>query len=814
MVPHHLHRSLLRLGTRVPALLSLAMAMAGVLAAKPVQVGYEPKAEPFAFVDEGGQPNGFAIELLREIGRAQHVEMQFQVRPWAELIEEFRAGDHDIIVNVARAPDRLAYIDFSVPYSDLRAGVFVRRGTRIDSESDLAGKRFAVMSRGLSHDYVLRRGWASREELIIGTDVIDCLRKLDEGECDVVFGTELVLSKHVRELGLRNIRLTSIELPDLTYQLRFGVHRGEAALLFQLNEGLAAVRANGTFDRLHEKWLGPLEPRRLRLVDLQPYVLPATLTITLILSGLIWQRRLLRKLRRSEQRLKLVLEGGGHTFWDWDIVRDEVSRDASASALLGLEMHELTSTREAWRVRIHPEDLPRVDRAVEDLVARGRELGVDYRMQGRNGEWRWIFTAGRVLERRADGTASRAAGTHTDISERKRSEEERAAFQRNLLESQKLEGLGLLAGGIAHDFNNLLAVILGHVTLLRTHGVDADSANHAQQQIETAARRAADLCRQMLAYAGRGSITLEPLNLNSLVRETVELLRSSLERCSELRLDLQPTIPAVTGDASQLRQVVMNLVLNASEALPAQGGRILVSTTERELDDIALAAAVHGHQAKPGRYLCLVVEDNGTGMTDEVRARIFNPFFTTKATGRGLGLAAVLGIVRSHDGAFYLDTAPGRGSRFSICLPVSADAPVSEELPPAPPPPAPSSAVRVLVVDDDPSVLSMTAAVLRHHGYDVVTADGGVAALRTFSRDPHGFAAVLLDVTMPGMDGVATLLKLRELRADMPALMMSGFSTRDVLSRLPADRPPEFLQKPFSQDELFAKLSHLLASQR
>ena len=552
-----------------------------------------------------------------------------------------------------------------------------------------------------------------------------------------------------------------------------------------------------------------------------PYLLPAALLCAFALSiVLVRQRVLLTRLRRqqaafkrSEQRFALVLQSGGHGFWDWNFVTGEIERNDFGFTMLGYAAGEIPPHHEGWMSLAHPDDIPAVEQLRQRVNARGHDhFSVEYRMRAKDGRWRWIYSSGRIVERAPDGRPLRASGTHTDITARKQTEEERITFQRKMLEAQKLESLGLLAGGIAHDFNNLLAVILGNVGLARLPDLDPDEHAKSLAQIETAARRAGDLCRQMLAYAGRGRLTAEPVDLNALVTETAELLRLSLGKSIRLEFDLAEALPPVEGDASQLRQVVMNLVLNASEAIGSAPGRIRIDTALRRIEAPALLDAVHGRNLAAGHYLCLDVTDDGCGLTPENRARIFDPFFTTKNTGRGLGLAAVLGIVRAHEGAFFVQSEAGKGSTFTLCLPPTrrgeGETPSDEKVKTAPAPAVPGG--MVLIADDDPGVLTMAAAVLRHHGYGVVTAADGHEAVGKFSERPDAFAAVLLDLTMPGLDGAAALAEIRAIRRGIRVLLMSGFSGQDILARMPIGERPGLLQKPFSQAELLSRIGEVI----
>ena len=552
---------------------------------------------------------------------------------------------------------------------------------------------------------------------------------------------------------------------------------------------------------------------------LTPSGISAAVVAAALLAILLWQRRTVRllahqaeALRRSEQRLTLVLQGGDHGVWDWDIASGIIDRNSRTPALLGYTDAELPATHTAWLDLVHPDDRASVEAAVNQLtLATHDAFAVQYRIRAKDGHWRWMNSRGKVLDRDAAGRPLRAAGTHTDVTAQKRMEEERVAFQQKVLEAQKLESLGLLAGGIAHDFNNLLTVVLGQATLLRVAGGSPDEIESAVQQIESAARRASDLCRQMLVYAGGGSFAMQPVDLNSLLTGMAPLLRHSVRKDARLDFELCGDLPPIEADPTQVRQIVMNLVINASESLSPRGGRIRIVTGARSPTHAEVHDAVHVSDQPAGKRIALTIEDDGGGMTPAVRAKIFEPFFTTKFTGRGLGLAAVLGIVRAHRGIFSVHSEPGKGSIFTLFLNAAPQ--------PVPNATAPDSKLAasgnhratVLVADDEPAVLAMAAAVLKHHGYHVVSAANGREAVAQFHAAPASFGAVVLDFTMPELNGVGALMEIRRQRPTIPAVLMSGFGPVDAFERLPPENPPLFLQKPFAQNELLARVAEAVA---
>ena len=453
-----------------------------------------------------------------------------------------------------------------------------------------------------------------------------------------------------------------------------------------------------------------------------------------------------------------------------------------------------------------------VDGAEETAVrlgAAGHRCTFESKLVTKGGEERIIsWQTNAILE---NGRPTGIICFGTDITESKLQEEHRLALERKMVDSQKLESLGILAGGIAHDFNNLLAAILGNANLAQIKLPSAQSEISGYlKNVEKTAMRAADLCRQLLAYSGKARFTMQVLDVNDVVRETVELLEVSITKKAALRVELRHGVASAVADPTQLRQVIMNLVINASEAIGDRSGMIRVRTGLVQADAEYFADAYGADQLASGEYVFVEVIDNGSGMSPETQKRIFDPFFTTKFTGRGLGLAAVLGIVRGHNGALKLSSTVGKGSTFRFLLPAAAI-------------PVPASAGNgatdllswkgdgtILVVDDDPTVRAVIARMLEAFGFDVLQAVDGRHGVEVFNENREEVRAVVLDMTMPNLDGREAIEQMRLIQDDVKVLLVSGFSETCTTTGFSKGGPNAFLQKPFNPEELKRKLRSVL----
>jgi len=397
-----------------------------------------------------------------------------------------------------------------------------------------------------------------------------------------------------------------------------------------------------------------------------------------------------------------------------------------------------------------------------------------------------------------------------DITERKQAEEERRSIEAQMREMQKLESLGVLAGGIAHDFNNLLMAILGRADLALLSLSPVSPAHHHLEEITRASQRAADLCRQMLAYSGKGRFVVGRRDLSEIVHEMGQLLEISVSKKAMVRYALTERLPAVESDATQIRQVIMNLITNASEALGDRGGTITVTTGVMECDETYLSESYVDDALPAGRYVFLEVSDTGCGMDAETRGRIFDPFFTTKFTGRGLGLAAVLGIVRGHKGAIKVYSEMGRGTTFKVLLPAAKSEPDEKIRSAEQNGPVPGGGT-ILVVDDDLLVLNVASEMLAQLGFQVLTAINGREGVEVFRAHRDEITCVILDLTMPVMGGEEAFRELRNVRSEVRVILSSGYNEQDVTQRFVGRGLAGFVQKPYTTAGLRRALMRALA---
>ena len=505
----------------------------------------------------------------------------------------------------------------------------------------------------------------------------------------------------------------------------------------------------------------------------------------LVFRDVTARRKADEELRLSERRFRMVADSAPVM-----ICSDDANGERDYCNLPWLQFTGRTfeqEMRHGWHEGIHPDDRARTIETFERVFRERQPLTFEFRLRKRDGHYAWIL--GRKVPRIGPrGEFLGYIGSYTDIDDRRRAEE-------RMRHAAKLESLGVLAGGIAHDFNNLLVAIMGNASLLEDEIPAGTPAREMLESVIKASERAAMLTRQILAYSGQGRFVVEPLDISEQVKQITALLQASLAKSVEVRLDLAAGLPPVEADASQIQQLIMNLVVNAAEAIGSRAGLVELVTGDEVVDAAEISQWVLADNVQPGRFVVLTVRDNGVGMDAQTQARIFDPFFTTKFTGRGLGLAAALGITRGHSGGIKLVSAPGKGTTFQVFLPAAA-AIAGIEAAPAPSEPFRGSG-SVLVVDDEDMVREAARHSLERAGYTALLASSGAQAVETLKGHADEVQMIVLDMTMPGLTGEETLERLRSIRPDIPIIVSSGYSEL-VAQRRFGNRIDGFLQKPYT----------------
>jgi two-component system, cell cycle sensor histidine kinase and response regulator CckA len=523
------------------------------------------------------------------------------------------------------------------------------------------------------------------------------------------------------------------------------------------------------------------------------------------------------RVQELETLLKVLPVGIGIT---QDVTCSNIKTNAALAKMLRVEEDQNASLSasaehmpqhfhvEHQGVRMNPDDLPIQLAARKGVTVEEFEEDVVFK----DGERRHILGFAAPLLNEA-GKVRGAVGAFVDITERKRAERDRELVRNRMQETQRLESLGVLAGGIAHDFNNLLTGIICNAAMVK-EDVETDAeALVCLTDIEKDAQRAADLCRQLLAYAGGGRFILGPVYMSDIARDTISLLRTTYSSRAEIGFDAEPNVPPILGDPMQMRQLIMNLMMNALEAIEGENGSVKISTKKIVPDATWLAGAVSQPEVLNDEYVMFEVKDNGCGMDEPTKARMFDPFFTTKFVGRGLGLPAVLGIVRSQAGILTVSSAKDIGSTFRVFFkPAKEKYDTSfRRMKGVAGAATKTQTGTVLVVDDEETVRDVCRRALQEAGFKVLTAADGAEGLEMFREHRALIVAVVLDLTMPKMDGHQAFNAMRMIMPGVKVLLMSGFSENEVINRFSTKTPAAFIQKPYTPEMLIAKVRSIIS---
>ncbi|MGV8073944.1 MAG: PAS domain S-box protein, partial [Syntrophobacteraceae bacterium] len=532
-------------------------------------------------------------------------------------------------------------------------------------------------------------------------------------------------------------------------------------------------------------------------------------------KGTIWvledvteNRKIKQQLSESEDRYKRLVNNAPDILYRFTDKLDGVYCSPRAEAILGYTPTELCERPALWFDSIHPDDRPKVEKAIADLPDRAK-YDLEYRIIDRYGRWHWFHD--RAIGSVTDGGAIIIEGLASDITERKRAEEERKQLEHRMQQAHKAESLGRMAGAIAHHFNNMIGAVIGNLELALTDLPQLPGVRLNITEAMKASQRAAEISRLMLTYIGQTIAQRELLDLAEAAKETHALVKASLPENVHINTSFPSPGPIILADGAHIKQILTNLVLNAGEAIGEKEGDITMAIR------VMSAAQIRGlkffpseWEPKAADYACFSISDNGSGMDATEQEKIFDPFFTTKFIGRGLGLAIVLGLVRAHDGAIAVESAPGLGSVFQVLLPMhTAQALPSKEETTLISRPLEDMG-SVLVVDDEPMLRIMAQAMLEKLGIESITACDGNEAMEIFHAHKDEIRLVLLDLSMPGMDGWETLAALRALRPDLPVVLVSGYDEAQVMQSGHPERPQAFVHKPYTLADLKAALAQAL----
>ncbi len=538
-------------------------------------------------------------------------------------------------------------------------------------------------------------------------------------------------------------------------------------------------------------------------------------------------------LRQVSERLELAQEAANVGSFERDLLTGDIIWSASQEKLYGLAPGTFNGNTKNWAARVHPDDFPAVEAQIRHAIETKSPLNLEFRIIRPDGEMRWLASQARIfMDER--GNPRRLLGVNIDITERRkveetlkhfnedlekcvveqtaklmesnadllRSMEQREKLEEQLRQSQKMEAVGTLAGGIAHDFNNILGIILGYTQeLLNTNGDDHESRSQSLQVIASSAERGAKIVKQLLTFARKTGAEHKPLDVNALIRETLEILKEIFPKTLRFSLNLDPAVPLIDGDHNQLQQALINICLNARDAMP-EGGTLSIFTRRTPAEE----ARDRFPEARAD-YICLEVSDTGSGMEEKIRQRVFEPFFTTKKDGgTGLGLSVVYGIVQTHGGFIDLESKSSGGTAVKIFLPIASQTNLSLENQPNGRKEIFSGDQTILVVEDEAHMLELVRLSAEKRGFHVFIAHDGEQAVELYQKQWKEIDVVVLDWGLPRLDGSAVFRKLKEINPNVTVIGVSGYLEFDLKDRMLKEGVRDFLQKPCTPNEILEKV--------
>ena len=829
-----------------------------------VTVAVFPHA-PALSMSEDGTARGFYADMLREVATREDWDLRFVPGTFQEGLDRLRAGQADLHTSVALTPARSLYLDYgkessftvwSILYAHPKAG--------IHTVLDVLNRRIGLMRGDVNGDPF--RDLCARFNLQVSYveygSFEDVMRAVESGQVDGGVATNVF--GYSQESRFRVERTPVVFSPFDTF---FATTKGHNAdLLKALDTYLAEGKRNpdSGYRQALNRWLAP----QLKS-GLPSWLVPTGLGVLAalalaILTALAFRRQVdaataeiralnvglereLTERRRMEAQILHVASGVSGSYGE-SFFQDLVLHLAQAIGVDGAFIGETVTVDGVKRIKTLAVSLdgtraqnlnypvagsPCEQALAGDLciVPRGAQqrypdFGVLREVQAEAYIGTPLLDSQNkvtgilvVLHRSPLPAPAEAASLLRIFStraatelERRSSEGERLLLERQMQHAQKLESLGVLAGGIAHDFNNLLTAMLGQMNVAQGKLPEDSPALPHLDRLERIIHRAADLTRQMLAYSGKGRFVVRSHDLNHVAREVTHLLEVSISKKIALRFDLAKGIPHVEADAAQIQQVIMNLVTNAADAIGDQEGTIRLTTRSLQLDRAYLDQVFRGQDLQPGSYVTLEVSDTGCGMSSSVKDRIFEPFFTTKVTGRGLGLSATMGILKGHRAGMHIDSEPGRGTTFKLLFPTTEVQ--CEEAVVQSATSARTSRATVLLVDDEEMIREAATAVLESLGLTVVSACDGREAVAAVQRPDLQVDLVLMDLTMPHMDGREAFQIIRSLRPNLPVILSSGYNEQESIQSFSGRGLDAFLQKPYTLRALEQTVTDVLARNR
>jgi PAS domain S-box-containing protein len=778
---------------------------------RPLRIGFEPNAPVQIRTDSGF--SGLAVETIDEAAKRAGVRLQW-VETGTSSDEAFQKGLVDLWPLMADLPERRKRIHMTQPW--LRSNyILLFQAASVPPDRKFTGG-IAVFRMPL---HVRLVGARFPEARIVQLDETkDILKRVCRGTVSAAFLAARVAETALREKPTEcaSVGLRVQGLPNMIFQGAVGSSFAAAGAAEAIRREIGGLFRDGTLGVLMAKYSYYGLENDWATLDLMQAAEHARWMawgisgLGIVLALTLWRVSSLRQrkradvaLRESEDRFRHMSDAAPVMIWVSGPDKLCTFVNKGWLAFTGRTFDEEVGS--GWTASLHPDDLNHSFAIYSTSFDARRNFQMEYRLRRTDGEYRWVLDSG-VPRFTADGAFAGYVGSCIDVTDLRRTREEALA-------RQKLEGIGVLAGGVAHDFNNILGGILAEAELIETDLPAGSSTIGELQRIKEAAIRGAEIVGQLMIYAGQDQASRgEPVDLSRLVEEMLGLLKVSISKHAVVKTNLGENLPVVWGNAPQIRQVVMNLVINASEAIGDKEGVIQVATSRVTVS--RRSALDNATNLPPGEYVLLRVSDTGCGMTEQVRAKILDPFFTTKFVGRGLGLAVVQGIVRDQGGAVEVVSAPGQGATFQVLLSCHSEKALSIQSAVTSSGAEQSNAATgtILLVEDEEVLRLAVSKALRKRGFSVLEACDGSTAMDLIRTHANDIDVIVLDVTLPGMSSREILEETGRIRPELKVILTSAYGKETATAAVAGLQVERFIRKPFQFAELVGELQNALSA--
>ncbi len=794
------------------SMMTLFLLTSVILAGTPIRAGGDDAYPPFEFINDEGLPDGFTVDIVRAVGEAMSLDIEITLGRWSDVRRQLEDGEIDLITGMLRTTEREKLYDFSIPYIAMSYALFVPEHTLLHDPEELIHSRLIVQQGDAAHEFALKHNIA--RELVLADSYPEALRMLVEGVGEGIIMPRIQGMLLVRDLDGLDIK----PVGDSLFQKNYGlaVSKGNSDLLYLLNEGLSIIKGEGIFDEIYLKWFDLSPNQGVTFQDIATHMLWVAVPLgIIILLILLWSWSLRRQIQYKSIDLERELTERATAQRELDTSRETLNTVVSLiphlifladrSRRLLLVNKALCETagrtletppKHVRELNIKPEELMVLTDTAREVFTTGERREISrHQFTDFTGVKRWMHTYMLPFTNTSNGETN-LLGISMDITKLLDLEEQ-------LMQSRKLEAVGQLAGGIAHDFNNQLTGVLGFAELLHAELHEPQHQEYARYILE-AAGNAAELTKKLLSFARRGHYRAQYISLHDIVRQVTSIMSHTIDKRITIKVHLHAQSDILFADPTHVQNMLLNIVINARDAMPS-GGDLTLSSWNEDIpiqDDEDLA----------GPVIMLEISDTGIGMSESVQKRIFEPFYTTKQQGKGtgMGLASVYGSIQQLGGVITVASTPGQGSTFLLKLPLASDPQLLEEIAPHEHSAAPFKKRMILVIDDEQVFQQALMAMLTAMGCRVVGLLDPLEGIRYYREHQEEIDVVILDMLMPVLNGQETFHELKRINPDIKVVIASGYSPDDSIERMYSHGVSGFILKPFQRDELIRLLEEVL----